>query len=146
MKKIKVKQIIFEWTEASHIVKDNTVVNTFKEAEEIIFKIAAHSHNEGYTKTAFIIEWEDGRIHKGRIDVQRKDAWKENPLGKHVKYLAGVRKPCGWTDEQLKAYLKAVYDIDEQGQEEIKEILNTYALEDIPDTPEQQTICKVGEE
>lgn len=155
MDKIKVKRITIEWTEASHIVKDNTTVKTFKEASELISKIAAHSHNEGYTKTAFVIEWEDGRTHRGRIDVQHKHIMQINPIGDHVKFfyenLAGIRKPHGLTDEEHKAHLKAIYNIDEKGMEEMKQILDTYLLEDVSEesqvdeqSQQQETINNSG--
>jgi hypothetical protein len=117
------------------LVKDNTIVNSFKEANTIIHSIAMENGDIGYTKTAFIIEWVDGRTHDGRIDINSKHMNKSNPLGEHVKYfyenLAGMRKPIDWTWEQHKNHLKSIYQIDEQQMEEMKQILNTYLLDDV---------------
>lgn len=145
-KKIQVKSITFEWSEASHIIKDNTTVSTFAEANSLVKEVAFRQESEGYTKTAFIITWEDGRTHTGRIDIEQKHGYVSNPIGEHVKYfyegLAGLKKPVTWTEEEYKNHLKVIYNIDEQGMEEMKRILETYALEDIPSNMDDQLTVK----
>ncbi|MBX0320142.1 hypothetical protein [Shouchella clausii] len=134
--KIAIKEITFQWSEApSHIVKDNTTVASLKEANQIIFDIACNRANEeGYTKTAFTIEWNDGHIHEGRIDVNRSHCNSSNPLGEHVKYfigsLAGKNKPAQYTDEQYRNFLKSVYKIDSDKMREFEKFLQVYQLEE----------------
>lgn len=148
---IPVKSVTFKWSEASHIIKDNTVVSTLKEANNLICNVAYDmgKHEElGYRKTSFVIEWKDGRTHEGRIDIEANYASKLNPIGDHVKHfyesLAGLRKPSQWTEGQYKNYLKNIYKIDEAGMEEMKLILSTYLLVDIENfEPESSTEVEV---
>lgn len=150
---IPVKFVTFKWSEASHIIKDNTVVSTLKEANDLVYNVAYDmgKHEEmGYRKTSFIIEWNDGRTHEGRIDIETNHASKLNPIGDHVKHfyesLAGLRKPSQWTEEQYKNYLKNIYKIDEAGMEEMKMILSTYLLVDSENyKPESTTEIVVTE-
>lgn len=141
--KIPVKSITFEWSEASHIIKDNTVFSTFEEVNSLVYEVAADMvrHNEqGYRKTSFIIEWADGRKHEGRIDIQGNHLNKHNPIGQHVKYfyesLAGLNCPADWTYEEYKDHLKYIYKIDDEGMKEMKRILDTYLLEDVTQVEE----------
>jgi hypothetical protein len=156
-KQISVKQITFKWSEASHIIKDNTVVNTLTDANMLIFKVASDMsrHNEqGYRKTSFVIEWEDGQTHTGRIDVQSNDYLKFNPIGDHVrgfyKMLACITKPSGHTWEEHKNNLKAIYKIGKEEMKEIKEMLNTYQFDnetkETEPAPENNTIVVKNEE
>lgn len=134
--KIKVKEITFLWSE-SNIIKDNTTVSTWAEANKII-KDVAFRVNKGYDKTAFFIEWEDGRTYKGRIDVMAKDYYKEAPLSEHIYDfalgMAGMKKPYGWTDEEYENYLNAVKSY----REAWKELIDSYMLYD-EETPKSPT-------
>ncbi len=144
---VPLKQITFTWSE-SNLIKKNTVVNTFADANHLIHSVAHDMLGRieaGCTKTGFIIEWADGRKHEGRIDVIQSDIDKDNPIGEHVKYfyesLAGLKCPSGWSDEEYKNHLKAIYNIDEQGMQEVKDILNTYLLDDAaPEEPEKKPV------
>lgn len=137
LSKIKIKTITFRWSESPEI-KVNTTVKTFKEANYLIHKAAlSMPENSGYRKTGFIIEWEDGRKYKGRIDIEKEHLKKNNPLGEHVKFfyefLAGIKKPDNWTWDEHKRILKTIYYVDDQCMEEVKQFLETYALDDIVD-------------
>jgi Large polyvalent protein associated domain 29 len=135
--KIKVKSITFLWSE-SPVIKDNTTVTTWEEANKIIKDIAFRIDNEGYDKTAFLIEWEDGKTYKGRIDVMSKDYYKDAPLSEHVENfalgMAGLKKPYSWTDEEYESYLNG-FNID---REAWKELLNYYMLHDEALTENEQ--------
>lgn len=128
-KKIKVKSITFLWSE-SNIIKDNTIVLTWKEANEMIKDLAFSIENDGYNKTAFFVEWEDGRTYKGRIDVMAKDCYKEAPLSEHIEnfvlLMAGMKRPFNWTQERYEKYLNG-FKIN---CEEWKNFLDTYMLYD----------------
>ncbi|QSF43514.1 LPD25 domain-containing protein [Paenibacillus tianjinensis] len=141
---IPVQSITFKWSEASHIIADNTTVSTFTETNSLIHSVASdmYRHNEeGYTKTSFTITWADGYTHEGRIDITPSLINKYNPIGEHVKNfyesIAGLRKPSHWSEEQYKGYLLSVYKMDEAKTEEVKTMLNTYLFEDI--APSDQT-------
>ncbi|AJA41504.1 hypothetical protein AXJ14_gp185 [Geobacillus virus E3] len=126
--KIKVKSITFLWSE-SNIIKDNTTVNTWREANKII-KDVAFRVDKGYNKTAFFIEWEDGKTYRGRIDVMAKDYYKESPLSEHIYNfalgMAGMKKPYQWTDEEYENYLNAI----NSDREAWKELIDSYMLHD----------------
>jgi hypothetical protein len=134
--KIKVKSITFLWSE-SNIIKDNTTVNTWEEANKIIKDIAFYMENDGYRKTAFLVEWVDGQTYEGRIDVTTKDLYKEAPLSEHIENfalgMAGMKKPYQWTQERYENYLNAL----KINCEEWKTFLNTYMLydEETPKSP-----------
>jgi len=143
---IPVQSITFKWSESS-LINDNTTVTTFADANSLIHSIASNmfrTNEQGYTKTAFVITWEDGRTHEGRIDVTPSFINKHNPIGEHVRYflegLAGLKKPSNWTQEEYINNLKNMYKIDTQEMEEIKQVLSTYLLDDVqgvtPVTPE----------
>jgi hypothetical protein len=127
--KVKLKLITFLWSE-SNIIKDNTIVNTWGEANNIIKDIAFSIENEGYRKTSFFIEWEDGRTYRGRIDVMAKDWNKNAPLSEHVEnfalFMAGLKKPAVYTQEEYENLLNA-YKSD---REAWKEFLISYMLYD----------------
>ncbi|MCM3109993.1 LPD25 domain-containing protein [Lederbergia lenta] len=148
---IKVKEIKFNWSESAAI-ENNTIVSTFEEANMLVYKAAINNTRPGYDKTEFTITWEDGRTHNGRIDIENSHANKVNPIGEHVKYfyesLSGLRKPSAWTDEEYKSHLKAIYKIDEQGMEEMKEVLKAYVLDDVPEemSASESTTIDVKEE
>jgi hypothetical protein len=133
--KIKVKSITFLWSE-SPVIKENTTVNTWAEANKII-KDVAFRVDKGYDKTAFYIEWEDGKTYKGRIDVMAKDYYKETPLSEHIENfalcMAGLKKPYNWTNEEYESYLNGL-NVD---REAWKNFLNTYMLydEETPKSP-----------
>lgn len=146
---IPVQSINFKWSESS-LIKDNTTVSTFADANSLIHSIASdmfRTNEQGYTKTSFVITWEDGRTHEGRIDVTPSFINKYNPIGEHIRYflegLAGLKKPSGWTQEQYINHLKSIYKINTQEMEEIKQALETYLLDDIqgvaPFTPETRS-------
>jgi hypothetical protein len=126
--KIKVKSITFLWSE-SPVIKDNTTVSTWTEANKII-KDVAFRIDKGYDKTAFYVEWEDGRTYKGRIDVMAKDYYKETPLSEHIENfalgMAGLKKPYSWTDEEYESYLNGL-NVD---REAWKELIDSYMLHD----------------
>jgi hypothetical protein len=126
--KIKAKSITFLWSE-SPVIKDNTIVTTWTEANKII-KDVAFRIDKGYDKTAFYIEWEDGRTYKGRIDVMAKDYYKEAPLSEHIENfalgMAGLKKPYSWTDEEYESYLNGL-NVD---REAWKELIDSYMLHD----------------
>jgi|GEM_PF-5340911 len=152
---IPVQSITFKWSEASHIIADNTTVSTFTEANSLIHSVAYdmyHNNESAYTKTSFTITWADGHTHEGRIDITPSLMNKYNPIGEHVKNfyesIAGLRKPSHWSEEQYKGYLLSVYKMDEIKTEEVKTMLNTYLFEDTashtPDTdPEPVTETEV---
>ena len=127
--KIKVKSITFLWSE-SRKIKDNTSVTTWKEANKMIKDIAFSIENDGYNKTAFLVEWVDGQTYKGRIDVTTNDIYKEAPLSEHIENfalgMAGMKKPYHWTQEKYKKYLNAL----KINCEEWKNFLDTYMLYD----------------
>lgn len=141
---IPVQSITFKWSESS-IINDNTTVSTFADANNLIHSVAydmTHNNELGYRKTAFVITWEDGRKHEGRIDISSTHINKHNPIGEHVKYflegLAGLKKPSEWTQSQYMNHLKSIYKIDTQEMEEIKQVLETYLLDDIKgETPKE---------
>lgn len=132
--KIKVKEINFLWSE-SNIIRDNTTINTWQEANKIIKDIAFSIDNDGYRKTAFRIEWEDNSTYEGRIDVQASDLYKKAPLSEHVENyalcMAGMKKPYGWTNEEYKHYLNVV----KSDREAWKEFLDSYMLHDEETNP-----------
>jgi hypothetical protein len=126
--KIKVKSITFLWSE-SPVIKDNTTVSTWTEANKII-KDVAFRIDKGYDKTAFYVEWEDSRTYKGRIDVMAKDYYKEAPLSEHIENfalgMAGLKKPYHWSDEEYENYLNAI----NSDREAWKELIDSYMLHD----------------
>ena len=134
--KIKVKEIVFLWSE-SPVIKDNATVTTWAEANKIIKDIAFYIENDGYRKTAFLVEWMDGQTYEGRIDVETKDFYKEAPLSEHIENfalcMAGMKKPYHWTQEQYENYLNAL----KINREKWKTFLNTYMLynEETPKSP-----------
>ncbi|MEJ1715199.1 hypothetical protein SMA37_26660, partial [Escherichia coli] len=73
--------------------------------------------------------------HEGRIDITPSHMNKHNAIGEHVKYfyegLAGLKCPSDWTDSEYKNHLQSIYNIDEAGMKEVKQILDTYLLDDI---------------
>lgn len=74
--KIKVKSIMFIWSE-SNVITDNTIVNTFAEAENLIKQAAFNAPDDGcYDKTKFKIVWTDGQDYTGRIDIVKADSFK----------------------------------------------------------------------
>jgi hypothetical protein len=130
--KVKIKSITFLWSESS-VIKDNTTVNTFKEAESIINRIAARKDSGGYDKTKFMLTWEDDQTYTGRIDVLSRDSHKQTPLKEHIEnhclYFAGERKAIHKTVEEYESTLKA-YGVGEKEKEEYKDFIDTYMLED----------------
>jgi hypothetical protein len=135
--KIKVKSITFLWSE-SNIIKDNTTVSTWTEANKVIKDVAFSIDTEGYRKTAFRIEWVDGGKYEGRIDVMAKDWYKNAPLSEHIENyalgMAGMKKPYQWTQERYENYLNAL----KINCDEWKTFLNTYMLYD-EETPKSPT-------
>jgi hypothetical protein len=132
VEQIEVREITFLWSE-SPIVKNDTTVNTFAEAESIIFEIACNKKTGGYDKTQFKITWVDGHTYTGRIDVLRSyTSGKE--LRKHIEdhctFFAGLRKAYHETIEEYENTLRA-YGITEEDKQEYKLFLDTYLLEDI---------------
>jgi hypothetical protein len=127
--KIKVKSITFLWSE-SPIIKDNTTVSTWAEANKIIKDIALYADDEGYTKTAFLVTWEDGTSYKGIMDVESKHYYKENPFSNEiyndVLFLAGMKRPAHMTQESYNNYLDSI----KSDRESWKAFLNTYTLHD----------------
>jgi hypothetical protein len=137
---IEVESITFEWSE-SPVVKDNTTVNTFAEAESIIFNIACNKNTGGYDKTKFKITWKDGHTYSGRIDVLSSyTSGKE--LKKHVEdhctFFAGLRKAYHETMEEYENTLKA-YGVTEDDKAEYKLFLDTYLLVDITSVQPEPT-------
>lgn len=134
--KIKVKSITFLWSE-SPVIKDNTTVTTWEEANKIIKDIAFRV-DKGYDKTAFRIEWEDNSTYEGRIDVQASDLYKNAPLSEHVENyalcMAGMKKIAGYTQEEYENLLNA-YNSD---REAWKEFIDSYMLYD-EETPKNPT-------
>ncbi len=146
-KKIAIKDITFVWSEApNEIIEENKFVSSLKEANTIINKIAMHNL-EGYTKTGFIIQWDDDSTHEGRIDVMRLHASEPNPLGDHVKFfinsLAGNNKPSNQTKEEYLGHLKAIYNVDESKMKEYADFLQTHELEE---SKESRTIEDIEDE
>ncbi|STO12815.1 Uncharacterised protein [[Flavobacterium] thermophilum] len=135
--KIKVKSITFLWSE-SPVIKDDTTVTTWEEANKIIKDIAFRKDTGGYDKTAFRVEWEDGGKYEGRIDVQASDLYKSAPLSEHIENfaltMAGMKKPYSWTQEQYESYLNAL----KSDRESWKNFLDTYMLYD-DETPKSPT-------
>lgn len=127
--KIKVKEIVFLWSE-SPVIKDNTTVNTWSEANKIIKDVAFSIDTGGYRKTAFFIVWEDNSTYKGRIDVQASDLYKNAPLSEHIENfalgMAGIKKPYHWSNEEYESYLNGL-NVD---RESWKNFLDTYMLYD----------------
>jgi Large polyvalent protein associated domain 29 len=127
--KIKVKSITFLWSE-SPVIKENTTVSTWTEANKIIKDVAFSIDTGGYRKTAFFIVWEDNSTYEGRIDVQASDLYKNAPLSEHIENfalgMAGMKKPYHWTQEDYENYLNAV----KSDREAWKNFLNTYMLYD----------------
>jgi Large polyvalent protein associated domain 29 len=127
--KIKVKSIAFLWSE-SPVIKKNTTVKTWTEANKIIKDVAFSIDTGGYRKTAFFIVWEDNSTYEGRIDVQASDLYKNAPLSEHIKNfalgMAGIKKPIHWTQEDYENYLNAV----KSDREAWKNFLDTYMLHD----------------
>jgi len=134
--KIKVKEIVFLWSE-SPVIKDNTKVSTWAEANKIIKDVAFSIDTEGYRKTAFRVEWVDGGKYEGRIDVMAKDWHKNAPLSEHVKNfalgMAGMKKPAHMTQESYNNYLDSI----KSDRESWKSFLDTYMLydEETPKSP-----------
>ncbi|MGG3920409.1 LPD29 domain-containing protein [Geobacillus thermodenitrificans] len=127
--KIKVKSITFLWSE-SPVIKDNATVTTWAEANKIIKDIALYADDEGYTKTAFLVRWEDGASYKGIMDVESKHYYKENPFSNEiyndVLFLAGMKRPAHMTQESYNNYLDSI----KSDRESWKNFLNTYMLHD----------------
>lgn len=134
--KIKVKSITFLWSE-SPVIKDNTTVTTWEEANKIIKDIAFRV-DKGYDKTAFRIEWEDNSTYEGRIDVQASDLYKNAPLSEHIENyalcMAGMKKIAGYTQEEYENLLNA-YNSD---REAWKEFIDSCMLYD-EETPKNPT-------
>ncbi|MGG4434550.1 hypothetical protein AAXE64_08310 [Priestia megaterium] len=137
--KIAVKSITITATEAGKEF-DGLVLNSFFDAQIAVMRMSSEATNY-YNKTWFTVEWTDGRTHEGRIDIEAKDGMKTNAIGEHVRgfyeYLAGENKPSSWTEEEYRNNLKHIYKMDEEKTDEIKEILNTYMLEDIKEEVSQ---------
>jgi hypothetical protein len=127
--KIKVKEIVFLWSE-SNTISDNTKVSTWAEANQIIKNIVLYADDEGYCKTAFIIRWEDGTSYKGIMDVESKHYYKENPFSNEiyndVLFLAGMKRPAHMTQESYNNYLDSI----KSDRESWKNFLDTYMLHD----------------
>jgi hypothetical protein len=136
--KIKVKEIIFEWSESAEI-EDGLTVSTFAEADQIIRKIAYHAPDNGaYDKTAFKLVFEDGQTYSGRYDVQYKDRI-NGSLSKHVKdfvrFSAGLEKPSHMSQRDWENLIR-------DSKADWLEFYNNYLLEDITQPepePEQET-------
>jgi hypothetical protein len=117
--KIKLQSIEFIWSESSEI-QSNTIVNTFKEAEQLIKNAAFKAPDDGcYDKTKFLITWTDGNTYEGRIDIVKADSFKSAPLKDHIlsfiNYVTSDNESGWYAEEEKEAY---------------KELLNKYTLED----------------
>lgn len=146
IEKVEVKEITFLWSE-SPIVKNDTTVKTFEEAETIIFQIACNKDTLGYDKTKFMITWEDGHTYTGRIDVL-KTYTSGKELKKHIEdhctFFAGLRKAYHETMEEYENTLRA-YGITEEDKQEYKLFLDTYLLEDVKSEPTNENLELIEE-
>ncbi|KAA9007361.1 hypothetical protein F4V43_02420 [Paenibacillus spiritus] len=147
---IPVQSITFLWAESS-VIAENTTVSTFAEANAIIKRIAyEREYKEGYSKTAFIITWADGRTHDGRIDVSKSHINDTNPLGNHVynfyMSIAGLKRPFQWSEDEYKNMLTSVYKMDDEKTAEVKHILAIYMFDDVSSSSDPDKKGKGEEE
>ena len=108
---------------------------TLKEANEIIFSISRgemRQNGVGYSKTDFVIIWEDAGSYMGRLDVTGKDEFQNlSTIQNHIKGLAdfytGKHQPSHYTDTQYKELMEM--DYIKAAKKEYEEILEKYELE-----------------
>ncbi|WP_430510890.1 hypothetical protein [Gottfriedia solisilvae] len=137
LEKIKIDSITFLWSE-SRLIKDDTVLKTMKDANQLINQVAYECEPEGgYYKTKFIIHWEDGNSYTGRIDVDRSMRIIFNPLREHItdhcQFYGGVKKPSHMAEEDYKNYLNM---FDAETSKDLLLFLEKYSLDDIEQPPE----------
>lgn len=104
MDKIRVKKIIFKWSESSTICEGEEHTS-WESAAEAIRRAAQYAPSDGsYDKTAFEIEFEDGETYGGRFDIQRRHTGSINPIGTHaynwLRFVGGLHKPDWMSDDE----------------------------------------------
>jgi hypothetical protein len=119
---VKVKTITILWAEGnqSNYPKFPKSFKTWKEANDVVKKIYddnKESGAEGYNKSKFQIQWEDGEDYEGRLDVSEKE---DNPykssnvIGEHVRdwltYLMSEPKTSNEDKQEIMDFL-AKYDL-----------------------------------
>jgi|SRR5690625_1319991 len=89
----KVKNITIERIEGNFEDCFTIIATSFDQAEQAIkmMSLTAPRSGEGYDKTDFLIEWEDGMKYQGRIDLQANMALKDNNLKEHIEGSMGYR-------------------------------------------------------
>jgi hypothetical protein len=130
--KYKVKEILFIWSEYSSIIANNTKVNNFQEANDLIKKVAHDMEEDsGYYKTKFVITWENGYEYTGRIDIEKEYLFQQSPLKEHIEnhcmFYGGTKKPH-WMSET--DYNNHVNMASKEEQHSYIKFLETYSLED----------------
>lgn len=122
--KIKMKSITFEWSE-SNLIKDNTTVTSFSEAENMIQQAARKAPSNGaYDKTKFIITYENGQTYTGRIDIVYSMLFQDQPLKKHITDF------CEYHGGEFKEFLNQ-YQLEDEKQNHISHNNNNNNVIDI---------------
>ncbi len=111
--KIKIKHVKILWSESSLLGIEGKVYDSINKVQHTLNTIACDERKNklgGYCKVRFEIEWEDGFIHSGRLDVTGT----YYDLTAHVIefYMMCIRDDCKYTgllnksdaEEFLKKY------------------------------------------
>ncbi|MFK7678774.1 LPD25 domain-containing protein [Bacillus sp. Wb] len=126
--KIKVESIEFVWSESAEI-EDGLTVKSFKEANDIINKIARKAPENGcYDKTKFLITFEDGKTYEGRLDIENKHFMNytlSSHIIDHCTFYTGENKPSHLTEEEYQLHVDRA-----EMKESYKFFLDNYQLED----------------
>lgn len=129
----RVKSITLDRVEGRISDLDVRTVKTFEAASKVLRDWAqtAPAAGEGYDKTDFSIEWEDGETYSGRIDLNSDDpeSW---DLAGHVRrfasYHAGLWRPPGTTQEDHLEDLRRLERYGGPKRSDWKRLLDEYEL------------------
>lgn len=92
------------------VAAGDRIEGTLEGVEERLKQWAQFAPTAGYDKVAFEIEFEDGALHEGRIDLKRKYAEDGYSIRGHVRdyleFLVGKNRPAHMSEVSYRQYVE----------------------------------------
>ena len=138
MNKIGIKKVEVTRAEGPSHLCGTKIVSTLAEANEILVRNAETAPKGGaYDKHDFLIEFEDGEVYQGRIDVHHPSYEKPEKIGEHVihhlRFYGGLctpeELPSHFTPEKYRNFITQQHGGTINSSEYV-EFLNKYNLAD----------------
>ncbi len=128
--KIEMKSIQIIWHEGTGEF-DGKIFADWNEFNDTLAKIAVqHGGSLGYSKTKFLLTWNDGETYEGRLDVNAEDDLNvEQHILDHLTFYTGERCPDHMTEQEYKSYIDSIVTVEEQKGS--REYLNRYNINDL---------------